>query len=103
MAADDVRREAFLFELLAELCAGFSAYGFRFGVENEWVGVLAISSFWLVDVMVIALCFGNAAFAHAHRHHNVARLLEQLTADMNVLARKGLVNKEDIHAVVLMR
>ena len=45
MAADDVRCETLLFELLAEFCAGFSAYGLRFGVNNQRVGVMAIP--WL--------------------------------------------------------
>ena len=101
MAADDVRREAFLFELLAELCAGFSAYGFRFGVENEWVGVLAISSFWLVDVMVIALCFWNAALTHSHGNNGVTALFEEFPADVNVLAWKSLMDEENIHAFVM--
>ena len=66
MAADDVGCEAFLLEFLAEFCAGFSAYCFRFGINNQWVCVIAIASFGLVDVMVITLRFWDAAFTHSH-------------------------------------
>ena len=103
MATDDVRREAFLFQLLAELCASFSAYCFRFGVDNQRMGVFAISSFELINAMVITLSFWNAAFTHSHRNNRVPRLLEQLLADMNVLTWKGLVNEQNIHALALKR
>ena len=103
MAADDVWREAFLFQLLAEFCAGFGPDRLRFGVKNQWMSVLTISSFGLIDAMVITLRFGDAAFMHSHGNNRVARLLEQLLADMNVLTWKGLVNKQNIHALALKR
>ena len=103
MAADDVWREAFLFQLLAEFCAGFGPDRLRFGVKNQWMSVLTISSFGLINAMVITLCFGDAAFTHSHGNNRVARLLEQLLADMNVLTWKGLVNEQNIHALALKR
>ena len=103
MAADDVWCEALLFQLLAEFCAGFGSDRLRFGVNNEGMGVVAISSFGLIDAMVITLCFGDAALTHSHRNNRVARLLEQLLADMNVLTWKGLMNEQNIHALALKR
>ena len=63
------------------------------------MGVLSVAPFGLIDVVVIALGFGDAALAHAHRHHGVAALLQKLAADVNVLAGKGLVDEENIHAL----
>ena len=103
MAADNVGCEALLFELLAEFCAGFGSYCFRFGIHNQGMGVVAISSFRLINVMVITLRFRDAAFTHSHRNNRVARLFEQLLADMYVLSRKGLVNEQNIHALALKR
>ena len=76
MAADDVGREALLFQLLAEFCAGFGPDRLRCGIDNQRMCVVAISSFGLIDVMVIALRFWDAAFAHSHGHNRVARLLK---------------------------
>ena len=67
------------------------------------MGVVAIASFGLINAMVITLRFWNAAFTHSHGNNRVARLLEQLLADMNVLTWKGLVNKQNIHALALKR
>ena len=103
MAADDVWREAFLFQLLAEFCAGFGPDRFRFGIDNQRMGVVAIASFGLINAMVITLCFGDAAFTHSHGNNRVARLPEQLLADMNVLTWKGLVNEQNIHALAVKR
>ena len=103
MAADDVWCEAFLFQLLAEFCAGFGAYRFCFGVNYQRMGVVAIASFGLIDAMVITLRFGDAAFTHSYGNYRVARLLEQLLADMNVLTWKGLMNEQNIHALALKR
>ena len=103
MAADDVWREPFLFQLLAEFCTGFGPDRFRFGVKNQWISVLTISSFGLINAMVVTLRFRDAAFMHSHGNNRVARLLEQLLADMNVLTWKGLVNEQNIHALALKR
>ena len=101
MATDDVRREAFLFQLLAKFCAGFGSYCFRFGVDNERMGVFTISSFGLIDVMLIALCFWNAALTHSHGNNGVTALFEEFPADVNVLAWKSLMDEENIHAFVM--
>ena len=103
MAADDVWHEALLFQLLAEFCAGFGPDRFCFGIDNQRMGVVAISSFGLINAMVITLRFGDAAFTHSYGNYRVARLLEQLLADMNVLTWKGLVNEQNIHALALKR
>ena len=90
-----------MLKLLAKVGAGFGAYRFRFGINNQRVGVFAIASFWLVDVMVIALRFWNSAFAHSHGDDGVSALLEKLFADVDVLAWKSLMDEENIHAFVL--
>ena len=101
MATDDVRPKAFLSQLLAKFCAGFGSYCFRFGINNQRVGVFAIASFGLVDVMVIALRFWDAALAHSHGNDGVSALLKELFADVDVLAWKSLMDEENIHAFVL--
>ena len=101
MAADDVGCEAFLLELLAKVCAGFGAYRFRFGIANQRMGVFAISSFRLINVMLVALCFWNAALTHSHGNNGVTALFKECPADVNVLAWKSLMDEENIHAFVM--
>ena len=65
------------------------------------MSVLAIPPFRMVDAMVISLFFWDATLSRSHRNNGVARLFEELFADVYVLPGEGLVNKKDIHVLAV--
>ena len=97
MSADDVGPEALVFQLVSCYGAGFGSNHLGFSLQCQRMHVLPVPPLYAVQAELESLRQRDARFLHGQGHQRVSALLCQFATDVQVLAWKSLVNKQDVH------